>query len=142
MKKKNRAFYGVRLYKKNLNYKIDRWTRGRKVIAVDFDGTLSMGKYPACGPANNELVALLKKLLADPSEARPYYVLWTSRTEAELENAVAWLREQGLVFDGVNRPPKETAADYTRKIWADLYVDDRAITPENFINSYKEPEEP
>lgn len=137
MKKKNPGILRPRLYKKNLNYKINRWTRGRKVIAIDFDLTLSMGKYPACGPANTGLIELLKKLLADPSEARPYYILWTSRTGAELEKAVTWLKGQGIVFDGINKPPKETAANYTRKVWADLYVDDRAVTPEQFINLHE-----
>ena len=141
MKKSPLNFYNVRLYKKHLGYKIDRWTRGRKVIAIDFDGTLSMGKYPACGPANTKLVELLKRLMADPSEVRPYYVLWTSRTAAELEKAVIWCGEQGLKFDGINKPPKETAADYTRKMWADLYVDDRAMTPENFMALHTNPEE-
>lgn len=136
MKKQIGNFYGVRFYKKNLGYKITHWKKWRKVIAVDFDGTLSLGDYPACGPANQELIEVLKKLIANPSEARPYYVLWTSRTNAELDKAVLWLKEQGLVFDGINKHPKETKANYTRKVFADLYIDDKAITPGHFINLF------
>ena len=138
MKKKREQGYWLRLYKKNLNYKIKRWTRGRKVIAIDFDGTLSLGEYPACGPANEKLIEIIKRLMSDPSEVRLYYVLWTSRTGVELDKAVAWLKSQGLELDGINKPPKETAADYTRKIWADLYIDDKAITPYEFISRHAE----
>ncbi len=135
-KGKEPVFYGVRFYKKNLGYKTSHWKRWRKVIAVDFDGTLSLGEYPACGPANQPLIKVIKKLLSEPPETRPYYILWTSRTGTDLEKAVTWLKNQGLVFDGVNKHPKETKANYTRKVFADLYIDDKAITPEHFIDLF------
>ena len=31
------------------------------ILAVDFDGTLSFGQWPAVGPANEELIRFLKK---------------------------------------------------------------------------------
>jgi hypothetical protein len=105
------------------------------MIAIDFDGTLSYGKYPACGPGNEALITLLKKLLALPPEERNYFVLWTSRTGNSLQAAIEWLGLQGLVFDSVNELPellKNTMSD-TRKIPALYYVDDRAIGPEEFI---------
>jgi hypothetical protein len=114
--------------------------RFRKVVAVDFDGVLSLGKFPQCGPANDDMIGLLKRLIADSSPYRPFYILWTSRSGAYLDEAVEWLQEQGLVFDFVNKQPYETPKNYTRKILADLYVDDRAITPEQFLTRYKETE--
>jgi hypothetical protein len=59
--------------------------------------------------------------------------LWTSRKGRHLTQAVEWLERQGLIFDSVNERPNETAENFSRKIWADLYLDDKAITPENFI---------
>jgi hypothetical protein len=110
----------------------------KDVIAIDFDGTLSYGKYPACGPGNEALINLLRKILAFPPEERNYFVLWTSRTGDSLQAAIEWLGLQGLVFDSVNELPellKETMSD-TRKIPALYYVDDRAIRPEEFIKRW------
>lgn len=67
-----------------------------RVIAVDFDGTLSLGEFPQCGPANDKLIDLLKKALSAPLDERPYYVLWTCRRGVHLENAVKWCRGKGL----------------------------------------------
>jgi hypothetical protein len=128
----------LRSYKKLTGVLTKR--RFRKVIAIDFDGVLSLGKFPQCGPANDEMIGLLKRLIADSSPIRPFYILWTSRSGACLDEAVKWLQKQGLVFDFVNEQPYETPKNYTRKILADLYVDDRAITPEQFFAKYKETE--
>jgi len=109
-----------------------------RVHAVDFDGTLSLAKFPNCGSPNVPLINLLKKLTATPIEKRNVrYVLYTSREGEYLERAVEWLKEQGLVFDGVNSVPPDVAnIDSTgkRKLVADLYVDDRAVTPERYLN--------
>jgi hypothetical protein len=110
----------------------------KKIIAIDFDGTLSYGDYPACGPRNENLINLLKKLLSYPLEDRNYYILWTSRTKEPLAAAIAWLKVEGIVFDAVNDIPealKETTS-YTRKIHALYYVDDRALNPDDFIKMW------
>jgi hypothetical protein len=110
----------------------------KQIIAVDFDGTLSLGKFPDCGPGNESLISLLKKLISRPIEDRNYYVLWTSRSGEYLQNAVLWLHSQGLTFDAVNCIPPELLNDLgdTRKIPALYYVDDRAIAPESFIDMW------
>jgi hypothetical protein len=112
--------------------------RFRKVIAVDFDGVLSLGQFPQCGPANREMIDMFKRLIAKPAPARPIYILWTSRTGLYLDRAVEWLRKEGLHFDFINKQPRETPKNYTRKIFADLYVDDRAITPKQFLARFAE----
>ena len=30
------------------------------ILGVDFDGTLSFGQWPECGPANNKLIKLFE----------------------------------------------------------------------------------
>jgi len=100
----------------------------REVIAVDFDGTLSLGKYPEVGPPNEQLIALLKDLMRD--SPRPSYVPWTVRQGKELEAAIGWLKKLGLVFDTVDGSP-------CRKLPATLYVDDRAITPGEFLRLHR-----
>jgi len=106
-----------------------------RVYAIDFDGTLSLGKYPTCGPQNKDMCDVVKKILSIPVKKRNIWlVLWTSRNGKELKDALDWLKEQGIVFDSINSKPNNISlfSDNTRKLSADLYVDDKAITPDNF----------
>lgn len=98
------------------------------IIAVDFDGTLCKDQYPEIGEANRYLIQLLKELQANGSRL----ILWTCRTNEILDQAIAWSREQGLIFDEVNRNLPEVVAKYggdSRKIFADVYIDDKSCFP-------------
>lgn len=112
----------------------------KKIYAIDFDGTLSLDKFPYCGEPNILLIKLLKKLMEPPVENRDiWFVLHTCREGEYLERAIEWLKNQGLVFDSVNSVPLEISKIDTggkRKLGADLYVDDKAITPENFLKLF------
>lgn len=102
-------------------------------IAFDFDGTLFgwiergwNGAKPA-GEANLPLITLAKQIKAQGHSI----ILWTCREGADLENAVNACKRHGLVFDAVNANLPETIEGYcdSRKIVADLYVDDRGLNP-------------
>jgi len=111
---------------------------GRKIIAVDFDGTLCMNQdvdnWPYLGEPNKELVRKLKAL-QDEGHA---LILWTCREGELLEQAVAWCRSFcGLNFDAVNDNIEETKKFFgsnSRKISCDYYIDDKGYTPEAFNN--------
>lgn len=95
-------------------------------LAVDFDGTLSMGNWPECGPANDGLITFLlkRKMIGDK------IILWTCREGKELRDAVEWCRAMGLEFDAVNDNLPDVINLYgcnSRKISCDFYIDDRAI---------------
>ena len=99
------------------------------IFAVDFDGTLSFGKWPEVGPANEGLFRFLKKrkCLGDQ------LILWTCREGEELEQAIIWCKEKGLYFDAVNDNLIEVKKKYgknSRKISCDFYIDDRAVNGE------------
>ena len=97
----------------------------KKVIAVDFDGTLCTKKWPKIGEPNRELI----KQLAEEQKSGAAIILFTCREGKLLKEAVAWCKKQGLVFDEINRNLKERIKAYkgdSRKISADVYVDDRA----------------
>lgn len=97
------------------------------IYAVDFDGTLAYTRFPEIISANKKMVAFVKTLKAMGHKV----ILWTSRTGRDLQDAVEWCRQQGLVFDSVNKPLPEQVARWgndTRKICADYYIDDRAVT--------------
>ena len=97
-----------------------------KVIAVDFDGTLSLGKWPNIGPANEELISFLK----EQKKKGDKLILWTCREGDALQEAVRWCEREGLVFDAVNDNIPEMIERYgtnSRKVSCDYYVDDRAV---------------
>lgn len=97
------------------------------IIAVDFDGTISLGKWPDVGPANKPVIdALLER-----QKNGDKIILWTCRGGDELSAAVAWCRIYGLEFDAVNANLPEIVELWgykdTRKIFAHEYWDDKAV---------------
>jgi len=98
-----------------------------KVIATDFDGTLCENKWPDIGEPNEEVICYLKEQQA----AGAKIILWTCRVGEQLEEAVRWCYDQGLIFDAINENLPERIAMFgtdPRKIGADEYIDDRMNT--------------
>ena len=98
-----------------------------KVIAVDFDGTLCEDKWPEIGKPNTELITYLK----DQQTVGNKIVLWTCRNGDRLLEAVKWCEKLGLKFDTVNENLPEVLewmGGDSRKIFADMYIDDRSCT--------------
>lgn len=102
--------------------------QGNKIImAVDFDGTLCAGAYPGIGEPNQHLIDLLIKLR---NEGKVLLILWTCRKGRSLDLAVEWCTQHGLEFDAINENVIDTGDTYGwPKIYADYYIDDRAIHP-------------
>lgn len=103
-----------------------------KIVAVDFDCTLTLAddSYPACGPANRIAMEIMKEFRDNGGKV----ILWTCRYGEALENAVELCRKHGLEFDAVNdNLPEQSAkwrelhpdAKMSRKIYADVYIDDK-----------------
>lgn len=99
------------------------------VYAIDFDGTLAVTRFPEIVAPKEKIVAAVKCLKANGHKI----ILWTSRAGKDLEAAVKWCKDQGNVFDAVNEPLPEQIAMWnndTRKIYADAYIDDKAVSVE------------
>lgn len=94
-------------------------------IAVDFDGTIVEHQYPEIGKEKLFAFQTLKEL--EKKGAR--LILWTFRTGRELDDAVEFCRKNGIEFYAVNKNYPEEAMDDTvsRKIDADLYIDDKNL---------------
>ncbi|HEX7492773.1 MAG TPA: hypothetical protein VF346_01020 [Bacteroidales bacterium] len=94
-------------------------------IAVDFDGTIVDHQYPGIGKEKLFAFQTLKEL--EKLGAR--LILWTFRTGKELDDAVGYCKDNGIEFYAVNKNYPEEIFDETvsRKIDADIYIDDRNI---------------
>jgi len=102
------------------------------VVAVDFDGTIFNGTkvLEETGVPNPKVVAKIRELLDnDLCEV----VLWTCRTDQSLQEAIDNLRAINLELNAYNEnaPSVQKQIDagklwHSRKILADLYVDDKS----------------
>lgn len=110
----------------------------RKIVAVDFDGTLCENRYPDIGPMNMDLIYDLKRRREDGD----ILILWTCRVDHYLTNAIGACKYYGLEFDYVNENTKEIIDLFgsdCRKIYADEYIDDRAVNPKEYNLPFKTP---
>lgn len=94
-------------------------------IAVDFDGTIVEDAYPKIGKPIIFAFDTLKKLQAKGHRL----ILWTYRKGNALDEAVAFCKENGIEFYAVNMsfPEEKYDPSYSRKINADVFIDDRNI---------------
>lgn len=102
--------------------------QNRKIIAVDFDGTLCEGDhYPNIGPPRMKVI----RYILGQQRLGASIILWTCRTGEALQQAVDWCAQYGLYFDAVNENECQTfdwmKGEESRKIFAHEYIDDRAI---------------
>jgi len=95
------------------------------IIAVDFDGTIVEDGYPGIGEERLFAFDTLKRLQADGHRL----ILWSYRHGKKLDEAVAFCKNNGIEFYAVNRsfPEENTVDNVSRKIHADLFIDDRNI---------------
>lgn len=97
------------------------------IIAIDFDGTVVEHKYPEIGEERPFATETLKMLIKDHHKL----ILWSVREGKLLQDAVDWCRERGVEFYAVNKDFPEEKVEYndhfSRKIKADLFIDDRNI---------------
>ena len=101
-------------------------TEQKKIIAIDFDGTLCHSNtYPFIGEPNTELINFIREHQNDY-----IFILWTMREGKQLQYAKDWIREQGIRFDFYNQNTPWNIAKYgdKRKIYADFYVDNHNAT--------------
>lgn len=94
----------------------------RPIVAVDFDGVIVENRFPEIGPARGEVLEALRRW----KRAGCRIVVWTCRAGEHLEAARAWLDEKGVPYDAINENVPDLGFETGRKIYADVYLDDRA----------------
>ena len=103
------------------------------IIAVDYDGTLFEGSFPELGAPKRDVIDKVMRFKKHGAEI----VLWTCRESGSLDEAIDRCNEEGLIFDAINsnapsqieymqKMLEKGEVFATKKIYADIYVDDRA----------------
>jgi ATP-dependent protease ClpP protease subunit len=102
-----------------------------KIVAVDYDETLTTGKcYPGAGILNEEAIETLKGF----RDEGICLILWTCRSGDELQLAIDKCRDAGLEFDAVNENTQDQIAEWgedkelSPKLYADYYIDDKGMS--------------
>ena len=95
------------------------------IIAIDFDGTIVEHEYPEIG----KIIPHAFKSIRLIQEHGHTIILWTFRYGKRLDEAVEFCKQNGVEFDAVNSNEPNEVFDntYSRKIYADIYIDDRNI---------------
>ena len=99
------------------------------IIAVDFDGTIVEHEYPGIGKIKKGA----KEALLAFKERGHHIIIYTCRKGKEEAGAREWLIKNGIPFDELNEPIEGYDLG-TRKIYADVYIDDRAVRFSNNWN--------
>lgn len=95
------------------------------IIAIDFDGTIVEDRFPSIGKPMIFAFETIKKLQSDGHRL----ILWTYRNNRKLQEAVDFCAKNGIEFYAVNKnyPEEEFDGKISRKIHADLFIDDRNV---------------
>jgi ribonucleotide monophosphatase NagD (HAD superfamily) len=95
----------------------------KKIIAIDFDGTIVENKFPEIGE-------LLPGALEALEELSQHFkiIIWTSRSGKGLEDMKDFLEKNDISYDSINDiiPGYNDFTD-SPKVFADIYVDDRNL---------------
>lgn len=115
---------------------INETTLNTKIIAFDFDGTVCEDKYPEIGKPKMDIIDKLRKEQANGTKL----ILWTCRTGDLLKAAVSFLDCLMLPLDAINDnlPELKEQGLLSRKVYANIYLDDKAETLNNFLRGDNE----
>lgn len=95
------------------------------VIAIDFDGTIVEHRYPFIGKIRPFAFETLEALQVKGHRL----ILWSHRAGKKLDEAVKFCNAHGIEFYAVNKnyPEEVWSENESRKILADIYIDDRNL---------------
>lgn len=101
------------------------------VIAVDFDGTITdKNEFPKIGKWKEHALDAIKNLQLHGHKI----IMWTCREGTYLDDARTALEKEYIYLDGFNFSPYQLQS---RKIVADVYVDDKNVFMVDDVDWYK-----
>lgn len=96
------------------------------ILAVDFDGTIAESRWPEIGDPLPGAIDTMNHLHRQGHKI----IIWTCRTGLQLNECIHWLHRHNVHYDDINNNLPERIKAFggdTRKVSADLYVDDKAV---------------
>lgn len=91
-------------------------------ICIDFDGTIVEHDYPRVGAPVPYAIECIKKFQSLGANI----ILFTMRSDKTLDDAVQYLKENGIELYGVNRNPTQTWTN-SPKAYGNYYIDDASV---------------
>lgn len=93
---------------------------GKIIIAVDYDDTISPWKMQGFDPSRTlEVLKVAKNTGA-------YVVIFTSCNEERYPEIHEYCRNKGIEIDSINKTPIDLPYGNNTKIYANIFIDDRA----------------
>lgn len=93
---------------------------GKIIIACDYDDTISPWKMPGFDPQR------IMEVLKNAKQTGAYIVIFTSCNEERYQEISEYCKKNGLDIDSINRTPIDLPYGNKTKIYANIFLDDRA----------------
>ncbi len=93
---------------------------GKIIIACDYDDTISPWKMKGFNP--QRVIEVLKVA----KQTGAFVVIFTSCNEERYEEITNYCKSQGLEIDAINETPIDLPYGKNKKIYANVFIDDRA----------------
>ena len=117
--------------------RVKRALKFYKTIAVDFDGTLCENKFPDIGAPKPLIIEYIKRQQVRGAHIILHTCRENGTQRALLDEAIQFCTEQGIELYAINenpdsKYPEEYGTGFDgRKVFADIYIDDKAINTSN-----------
>lgn len=93
------------------------------IYAVDFDGTLVENDFPDIGEPKEDVIEYVREKKREGA----VIIIWTTRQNEFLNKALNFCKEHDIPIDYANENVPWLEFETSRKIFADIYIDDRAV---------------
>jgi uncharacterized HAD superfamily protein len=98
-------------------------SKRKLVIAIDFDGTIVEHEFPIIGKLKNEAKRVINRI-----SEKHEVIIWTCRSLTEhIDDLKCFLEINGINYTKINENSDCVSFGCVPKIYADLYIDDRAL---------------
>lgn len=105
-------------YLERLEHEWDQY--GKIIIACDYDDTISPWKLKGFDPTR--VISVLKIA----KETGAYIVIFTACKEDRYQEIIDYCKSKGIEVDSINQTPIDLPYGNNSKIYANIFIDDRA----------------
>ncbi|MFA5423984.1 MAG: HAD hydrolase family protein [Phycisphaerae bacterium] len=95
------------------------------IFAIDFDGTIVDYDFPYIGRVRDGAIETMTAL----QQAGHKIIIWTCRSNDSLTSMQLWLNNIGFKPDAINENVDPSLGYAHKKVYADVYIDDRSFPP-------------